>query len=74
MMTVSKLDIQKTYLQLHKKIAELEKDQSAPDWVGNPRGWIIGAKWGLRLALSWLKNNTLVDLPEEIKIFQEGGD
>ena len=70
-MPASEFEIQKTYLQLYKMIAELEKDKSAPDWAGDPRAWRIGAEWGLRLAISWLQNNTSVALPEEVKIFQK---
>jgi len=70
-MAANDFEVQKTYLQLSKKIAELEKGQSAPDCVGDPKSWTIGAAWGLRLALSWIQNNTLVDLPEEVKFFQE---
>ena len=66
-MQVSFLGIQKTYIQVSKKIKELEKEGTAPDWVRDDQSWIIGATWGLRLAMNWLNNNTLVDLPKEFK-------
>jgi len=71
-MAANDFEIQKTYIQLFKKIQEFEKDPTAPapDWVADAKSWIIGATWALNLAMNWIENNTLVPLPAEIELLK----